>query len=159
MFHLELEYQFDFLANNFVVPSVLVWGLGSSRKRRSYPWKVWCLPVLKWFQWGCWQVLQSDGYCVGDGRGDGLVVVVLFCPGDSFEDDEVDGVGVTLLKIVEALGGAFFFTKGTGGGGVGREIMDSNTSSPSMWAPKHFSRLFDLFLHLLSRQVFGTTLW
>ena len=54
--------------------------------------------------------------CVGGGRGDGLVVDVLFCRGDSFEedlrwepklgvfvglvglDDEVDGVGVTLLK-------------------------------------------------------------
>ena len=34
-------------------------------------------------------------------------MVVLFCPGDSFEDDEVDGVGVTLLKIVKALGGTF----------------------------------------------------
>ena len=31
MFCLMLEYQFDFLANSFVVPSVLVWGLGSSR--------------------------------------------------------------------------------------------------------------------------------
>ena len=58
--------------------------------------------------------------CVGDGRCDGLVVVVLFCRGDSVEedlhlepklgvfvdlvelDDEVDGVGVTLLKTVEA---------------------------------------------------------
>ena len=56
--------------------------------------------------------------CVGDGRGDDLVAVVLFCRGDSFEedlrygprlgvfvdlvelDDEVDGVGVTLLKEV-----------------------------------------------------------
>ena len=26
MFRLVLEYQFDFLANSFVVPSVLVWG-------------------------------------------------------------------------------------------------------------------------------------
>ena len=53
---------------------------------------------------------------VGDGRGVGLVVVVLFCRGDTFEEDlhwepklgvfadlveldnEVDGVGVTLLR-------------------------------------------------------------
>ena len=74
-----------------------------------------------------------------DGLGDGLVVVVLFCHGDSFEgdlrcwatlwvfvdlvelDDEVDDVGVTLFKTVAALRGAFFFstsvepnTKGAG---------------------------------------------
>ena len=59
---------------------------------------------------------------VGDGHGDSLVVAVLFCRGDSFEEDlrwepklgvfvdlvelndEVDGV--TLLKTVEALRGA-----------------------------------------------------
>ena len=64
--------------------------------------------------------------CVGDGRGDGLVVVVLLCRGDSFEEDlrwepklgvfvdlvkldyQVDGV--TLLKTVEALREAFFFS-------------------------------------------------
>ena len=80
-------------------------------------------------------------FYVGDGRGDGLVVVILFCRGDSFEedlrwepklevfvdlvelDDAVDGVGVTLLKTVEALRGVFFFstilelnTKGAGEG-------------------------------------------
>ena len=101
--------------------------------------------------------------CVGDGRGDGLVVVVLFCRGDSFEkdlrcglqlgvfvdlvglDDEVDGVSVTLLKIVEALREAFFFstsvelnTKGARGGGAGREIMESNMSLPSILTRKHF---------------------
>ena len=71
-------------------------------------------------------------------RGDGFMVVVLFCRGDSFEedmrcwaggfvdlvelDDEVD-VGVTLRKTVEAVRGAFFFstsielnTKGLGEG-------------------------------------------
>ena len=66
-------------------------------------------------------IFQSDGLlCVGYGRGNGLVAVVLFCCSDSFEEhlrcgpklggflhlvelgDEVDGVGVTLLKIVEA---------------------------------------------------------
>ena len=50
---------------------------------------------------------------------------------------------MTLLKIVEDLRGAFFFstsleknTKGAGGGGAGREIMDS--SLPSILAPEHF---------------------
>ena len=58
---------------------------------------------------------------------------------------ELDGVGMTLLKTVEALRGAFYFstsvelnTKGAGGGGVGREITDSNTSLPSMLTPEHF---------------------
>ena len=65
---------------------------------------------------------------VGDDRGDGLVDVVLFCCGDSFEedlrweprpgvfvdfvklDDVANGIGVTLFKTVEALGAAFFFS-------------------------------------------------
>ena len=89
--------------------------------------------------------------------GDGLVDDVLFCDGDSLEEDLrwgprlgalVDLVeledGVALLKIVEALiRGAFSFstsvelkTKGAGGGGAGREIMDSNTSL--MFTPRHF---------------------
>ena len=96
---------------------------------------------------------------VGDGRGGCLVVTVLFCcgcGGDSFEEHlrcgpklgvlvdlvELDGVGVT-FKTVEALRGAFFFstsvelnTKGAGGGGAGREMIDSNTSLPSILAPK-----------------------
>ena len=29
-------------------------------------------------------------------------------------------------------------TKGAGGGGAGREMMDSNTSLPSILTPKHF---------------------
>ena len=74
---------------------------------------------------------------------------VFFCRGDSFGedlrwepklgvfvglvelDDEVNGVGVTLLKTVQALRGAFFFstwvelnTKRAGGGGGGRKMMD-----------------------------------
>ena len=86
----------------------------------------------------------------GDSHGDGLVGV-LFCCGDSFEEDlrcgpklgilveldDVDDTIVTLFKIVEALKGTFFFstsvelkTKGPGGGGAGREIIDSNTSLP-----------------------------
>ena len=72
--------------------------------------------------------------------GDGLVDDVLFCGGDSFEEDlrwgPILGVfvdlvmfddeandGVALFKIVEALRGTFFFsnsmelkTKGAGGG-------------------------------------------
>ena len=92
--------------------------------------------------------------------GDGLVDV-LCCGGDSLEEDLrwgprlgalvefVDGViicGVTLFKTVEALSRcAFFFsasvelkTKGAGGGGAGREIMDSNTSLPWILTPRHF---------------------
>ena len=76
---------------------------------------------------------------MGDGRGDCLVMTVLFCRGcggDSFEEDlrcgptlgvlvdlvELDGAGVT-FKTVEALRLTFFFstsvelnTKGAGGG-------------------------------------------
>ena len=103
--------------------------------------------------------------------GDGLVDV-LCCGGDSLEEDlhwgnrlgalvdlvELeDGVtngGVALFKIVEALSrGAFFFltsvelkAKGAGGGGAGREMMDSNRSLPAILTPKHFFGCFcDLF--------------
>ena len=94
--------------------------------------------------------------------GDGLVSDVLFCGGGSFEedlrwgptlgvfvdlvmfDDEAND-GVALSKIIEALRGTFFFstsvelkTKGTGGGGTGREIIDSNICLPSIFTPKHF---------------------
>ena len=81
--------------------------------------------------------------------GDGLVDV-LCCGGDSLEEDlrwepRLGGGGVALFKIVEALsGGAFFFstsvelkTRGAGGGGAGREMMDSNTSLPAILTPKH----------------------
>ena len=58
-------------------------------------------------------------------------------------DDEANGVA--LFKTAEALRGAFFFLasvelkiKGAGGGGAGREMMDSNTSFPSILTPKHF---------------------
>ena len=104
------------------------------------------------------QALKVDGLF-----GDGLVDV-LCCGGDGLEEDLrwgcrlgalvdlvefVDGVtscGVTLFKTVEALSnGAFFFstsmelkTKGAGGGGAGREIMDSNTSVPWILTPRHF---------------------
>ena len=92
------------------------------------------------------------------------LVMVLCCGGDSLEEDLrwgarlgalvdlvefVDGVtscGVTLFKTVEALSrGPFFFstsvelkTKGAGGGGAGREIMDSNTPFPWILTPRHF---------------------
>ena len=94
--------------------------------------------------------------------GDGLVDDVLFCGGDSFEedlrwgpilgifvdlamfDDEAND-GVALLKIVEALRGTFFFstsvelkTKGAEGGGAGLEMIDSNNCVPSILTPKHF---------------------
>ena len=107
--------------------------------------------------------------CAGDGCDDRLVVVVLFCRGDSFEDDlrwepelgisvglmeldVADGVSVTLLKTIEALRGAFFFStsvelkiKGAGGGGAGHAIIDSNTFLPSTFTPKHFFAFCDLF--------------
>ena len=55
-------------------------------------------------------------------------------------DDEVDGVSVTLLKIVEALRGAFFFSTSVeqntkGAGEPSREVIDSNTSLLSMLTP------------------------
>ena len=81
----------------------------------------------------------------GDGLGD-----VLCCDGDSLEEDlrwgprlgalvdlvefddgETNG-GVALFKTVELK------TKGAGGGGAGREMMDSNTSLPEILTPKHF---------------------
>ena len=165
MFRSELEYQLDFLANSFAVRSVLVWGLDRSKKQCSYLWKVWCLPVLYCSSLrGCWQALYLEGLLrVGDGRGGGLADVVSFCCDDNFEedlrwepklgifvdlvelDDIANGVGVTLLKTLEALRGAFFFatsvelkTKGAGGGGAGREMIDSNTHLPSTLTPKHF---------------------
>ena len=96
--------------------------------------------------------------------GNGLVDDVLFCGGDSLEedlrwgprlgalvdlvefDDGVTSCGVALFKTVEDLsGGALFFstsvelkTKGAGGGGAGREIMESNTSLPWILTPRHF---------------------
>ena len=95
--------------------------------------------------------------------GDGLVDV-LCCGGDSLEedlrwgprlealvdlvefDDGVTSCGLALFKTGEALRrGAFFFstsvelkTKGAGGGGADREIMDSNTSLPWILTPRHF---------------------
>ena len=93
-----------------------------------------------------------------DDRGDCLV---LFCRGgggNSFEEDlrwgpklrvlvdlvELDGADVT-FKTVEALRGAFFLstsvelnTKGAGGGGAGREMIDSKTCLPLILTPKDF---------------------
>ena len=96
--------------------------------------------------------------------GDGLVDDVLFCCcGDSLEEDlrwgpklgafvvlvvfeDVTDGGTALFKTAEAFSrGAFFFstsmelkTKGTGGGGAGHEIIDSNTSLPAILTPRHF---------------------
>ena len=56
--------------------------------------------------------------------------------------DEVDVADVTLLQAVEALSlfstNVELNTKGAGGGGAGHEIMDSNTSLPSILTPEHF---------------------
>ena len=53
--------------------------------------------------------------------------------------------GAALFKTVEAFRGTFFFstsvvlkTKGAGGGGAGREIINSSTSLPSIFTSKHF---------------------
>ena len=99
---------------------------------------------------------------VDDDRGDGLVDVVLFCCGDSLEEDlrweprlgdfvdsvELDDAangGLTLFENVKALRGTFFLStsvelksKGAGGGGAGREMIDSNTFLPSILILKHF---------------------
>ena len=88
-----------------------------------------------------------------------------------FEDGVTDG-GAALFKIVEALSrGAFFFspsvelkTKGAGGGGAGRKMMDSNTSLPAILTSKHLwlflrSVLTDLTLPVLGFRLFGTQMW
>ena len=115
---------------------------------------------------------------MGDGRGDCLVVTVLFCRacgGDSFEKDlrcgpkigvlvdlvKLDGVGV-IFKTLEALRGAF---SALGVGGAGCEMVDSNTSLPSMLTPKHFFTVSEICLDrsdltctCFFGQVFGTKL-
>ena len=74
----------------------------------------------------------------------GVFVDLLECD----DDDECDNDGTALFKTVEAFRGAFFFsasvelkTKSAGGGGAGREMMDSNTSLPSILTPRHFCYL------------------
>ena len=91
--------------------------------------------------------------------GEGLVDEVLLCCGESLEEDlrweprlvffffdlvEFDD-GAALFKTIEAFRGTFFFstsvelkTKGAGGGGAGREIINSNTSLPSIFTAGHF---------------------
>ena len=61
---------------------------------------------------------------------------------DLVEFDDVADGGTALFKTVEPFSGTFFFstsvelkTKGAGGGGAGREIIDSNTSLPSILTP------------------------
>ena len=61
-----------------------------------------------------------------------------------FADDDAND-GTALFKTVEAFSWAFFFstsvelkTKDAGRGGAGREIIDSNTSLPSILTPRHF---------------------
>ena len=60
-------------------------------------------------------------------------------------DDYEANNSTALFKTIEAFRGAFFFStsvelkrKGAGGGGAGREMMDSNTSLPPILIPKHF---------------------
>ena len=114
--------------------------------------------------------------------------MILFCCGDSFEEDlhweprpgvfvdlvELDDAangGVTLFKTVEDLRGAFFFstsvelkTKGAGGGGAGHEMIDANTSLPSILTPKQLNT-FSQFLRsvltdrILPALVFQAGLW
>ena len=92
-----------------------------------------------------------------------MVDEVLFCCSDSLDgdlrweprlgafvdlvefEDGVTNDGKTLFETVEAFRVAFFFstsvelkTKGAGGGRAGHEIMESNTSLPSILTPKHF---------------------
>ena len=94
--------------------------------------------------------------------GNGSVDEVLFCCGESFEEhlrwvprlgvfmdlvefDDVANGGTALFKTVGAFNGIFFFstsvelkTKGAGRGGAGHEIIDSNTSLPSILTPRHY---------------------
>ena len=61
-------------------------------------------------------------------------------------DDGVTSCSAALFKGVEALSRVAFFlstsaelkTKGPGGGGAGRESMDSNTPLPWIFTPRHF---------------------
>ena len=61
-----------------------------------------------------------------------------------FANDETND-GTALFKTVEGFSKVFFFstsvelqTKGAGGGGAGREIIDSNTSLPLILTHRHF---------------------
>ena len=124
-----------------------------------------------WWWFGKWRSVlwwwQFRGRLAWEPRLGGLVDLVEF-------EDGVTNVGAALFKIAEAFSrGAFFFstsvdlkTKGAGGGGAGREMMDSNKSLPAILTPKHFFGCFcDLFwqirffLYLFFRQVFGTQMW
>ena len=83
-----------------------------------------------------------------------------------FADDETND-GTALFKTVEAFSGAFFFstsmelkTKGAGGGRADREIIDSNTSLPSILTPWHFLADSDIFFERSDfRQIFSAQLW
>ena len=63
---------------------------------------------------------------------------------DLVEFDDVANGGAALFKTVEAFRSTFFFStrvelKTKGAGGAGPEMIDSNTSLPSILTPKHFS--------------------
>ena len=64
---------------------------------------------------------------------------------DLVEFADVTNGGTALFKTVEAFSGALFFStsvelkkKGAEAEGDGREIIDSNTSLPSILTPRHF---------------------
>ena len=102
-------------------------------------------------------------FCGSDG-----LVVGLSCFGKSLDEDlpcgpklgvlvevvVLDVMEMAAFKTVEALRGALFFStgwvlenvKGAGGGGAGREIMDSNTSLPSVLTHRHFDAVSSICL-------------
>ena len=92
-------------------------------------------------------VTVSKKTCVGN-LGLGFFV-------DLVELDDVANGDVALFKTVEALRRTFFFSTsvgrktkgagrgGAGGGGAGREMIDLNTSLPSILTPKHSAICFD----------------
>ena len=99
--------------------------------------------------------------CVRESRLGAFVDLVEF-------EDGVTNDGTALFKTVEAFRIAFFFstsvelkTKGAGGGGAGREMMDSNTSLPSILTPKHFWLLLRSVLtdRILPVLVFQASFW
>ena len=70
------------------------------------------------------------------------------------------------FETVEAFRGAFFFSssmelkrKGAGEGGVGREMMDSNTSLISIVTPKHFLAVSAICGRILPVLVFQASFW
>ena len=94
--------------------------------------------LIKEFWTLCILLMLEEDLRRGPRLGAFVVLVV-------FEDGVTNG-GTALFKTLEAFSrGAFFFstsmelkTKGAGGGGAGREIIDSNTSLPAILTARHF---------------------